>query len=56
VTLREIYDAIAEAELWPVLWNINPETYRMWKASAGNAKARRRWRRRDIPNSQRVKP
>lgn len=34
-------------------WGVSEETYQFWKASAGNAKSRRRWRRRDIPNSQR---
>lgn len=28
------------------LFNINPDTYRMWRAYSGNAKARRRYRRK----------
>jgi hypothetical protein len=35
--------------------HINPETYRMWKANSGNAKARRRWRRRNVPNTQKLR-
>ena len=35
------------------LFNINRDTYLFWRANAGNAKARRRWRRKDIPNRQR---
>lgn len=34
------------------LFNIDRNTYRLWKANAGNAKALRRWRRRGIPNRQ----
>jgi hypothetical protein len=36
------------------LFRIDAETHRYWKANAGNAKARRRWRRRDFPNTQRA--
>jgi hypothetical protein len=28
----------------------NPHAYRAWKATTGNAKSRRRWMRRDVPN------
>lgn len=38
-----------------VYFGVSKETYRMWKALAGNAKARRRWRRRNVPNMQREK-
>lgn len=55
---RTIYDrCVREAEASGAepfsLWPLTDEVYRFWKANAGNAKARRRWRRRDIPNSQR---
>jgi hypothetical protein len=30
------------------------EIYREMKADEGNAKARRRWRRRNVPNTQRI--
>lgn len=33
---------------------ISEETFQFWKANAGNAKARRRWRRRNVPNMQRI--
>lgn len=36
-----------------VALGIDEETRRFWSGNAGNAKARRRWRRRNIPNSQR---
>lgn len=36
------------------LFTISRETYLEWKAMGGNSKARRRWRRRNIPNSQRT--
>lgn len=32
---------------------IDRETYLMWRAHAGNAKARRMWRHKDIPNRRR---
>lgn len=35
------------------LFGVNRETYLMWRAQAGNAKTRRMWRRRNIPNRQR---
>lgn len=34
-------------------WGVDPETKAFWRANAGNAKARRRWRRSNLPNSQR---
>jgi hypothetical protein len=59
---QRLWDACLEAEKTAerdphgptTLWSIDRETYRLWKANAGNAKARRRWRRRDIPNGQRA--
>jgi hypothetical protein len=36
------------------LFGIDRGTYLLWKANAGNAKARRRWRRKDIPNRQKA--
>lgn len=35
------------------LWGIDPGIYRTWKDNSGNAKRRRRWRRRALPNTQR---
>lgn len=32
---------------------IDEATFQLWKAHAGNAKSRRRWRRRNLPNAQR---
>ena len=36
------------------LFNISRDTWLEWRAHAGNAKARRRWKRRGLPNSQRT--
>lgn len=36
-----------------VLFPLSDEAMEMWRAAAGNAKARRRWRRRDLHNTQR---
>jgi hypothetical protein len=36
------------------LFNIDWGTHQFWKANAGNAKARRRWRRRNVPNTQKM--
>jgi hypothetical protein len=59
VTFQEFVEAVKKAadvglEESAPAFHINPETYRLWKANTGNAKARRRWRRRDIPNTQRA--
>lgn len=36
-------------------WGVDAETHCFWRAQMGNAKARRRWKRRSIPNSQMLK-
>lgn len=47
--------ALAEArERGEIDWGVSEETYQFWKSGAGNAKARRRWRRRNVPNTQRI--
>lgn len=53
MTFAEIIEEVRRATLAPdpdgrVLFRIDPDTYRMWKANSGNAKARRRWRRREV--------
>jgi hypothetical protein len=40
-------------------WGVSEEAYQFWKefwkGGAGNAKARRRWRRRNVPNTQKLR-
>lgn len=43
----------AAREQGEIDWGVSEETFQAWKANSGNAKARRRWRRRNVPNSQR---
>lgn len=54
--LAEIVEAAKRADEVPAtessLFGIDPGTYRLWKAMSGNAKARRRWRRRDVLGRQ----
>jgi hypothetical protein len=49
MTFQELFKAcevaVGKAD-GPVLWNIDPATYVFWKAYSGNAKARRRYRRK----------
>jgi len=59
VTFAEIIEEVRSAAHAPdaderTLLRIDHDTYRAWKANSGNAKARRRWRRREVPNSQAV--
>jgi hypothetical protein len=57
VTFQELVDELRKAaersSADAPICGINAETYRMWKANAGNAKSRRRWRRRGMVNTQR---
>lgn len=57
VNPSEIIDSILakglESEPVPVFY-LSPEAVGFWKANGGNAKARRRWRRRNVPNTQRT--
>jgi hypothetical protein len=57
VTFQELVDELRKAaersSADAPIYGINVETYRMWKANAGNAKSRRRWRRRGMVNTQR---
>lgn len=45
-----------DVALGEVYLGVSKETYLELKAMGGNAKARRRWRRRNVPNTQRRVP
>jgi hypothetical protein len=52
VSFQEAFAAIVDPDA--MIWAFDKAMYRHWKTNnAGNAKSRRRWRRRDIPNTQR---
>jgi hypothetical protein len=52
---RRCQDAAAKAGGEPFcLWPMTDEALAMWRGNSGNAKARRRWRRRHVPNTQRL--
>lgn len=52
MSFQEAFAAIVDPDA--MIWSFDKAMYRHWKTNnAGNTKARRRWRRRDIPNNQR---
>jgi len=52
--LDDLRDAVVKDDS-RVLWRpMTPNERRSWTGHMGNAKARRRWRRRHLPNTQRA--
>lgn len=51
--LMAIFNACVQYDSSFSLWPLTDATYQIWRAHAQNAKFRRKWKRRDIPNSQR---